>query len=923
MSDIKINNRLNDVNIRFIKVKKQSKQPLEQDWAKAKNYTYNSPEILNWIESGGNYGITSPSGFAVFIDADIKPLQERLDASLPPTFRWSTGKPGHFEYAYFIEDVPMGCFPLRAGAYVKGKGGMVVGPGSIHPTGVAYGEREIRDVPIATVTEKQLMDALSEFLINKKSGNPEETLTHLKGPGPENIDREKIIQILTPYWDAADENRNDLTLDIAGFIRRSGGTVEDAITIISGLVKNTGKGSDHIQGAKYAFNREGGEDSKIKGFTSLKTKMSELISKTPEELEQDINALTGAMPVKKDYATPEGNVEFDITESKKIGYDERIKDFYTLDYTTDNGIRRNHIISIPIKWKGLAIDDNGDYFYHATIDGKTDYYTFDGVKDALNRHGITGSHKEKVLEFLTYYTMDKNKINNAEHIHPDIIYLDKEGIIRLDNPYKFPVLDILKKLHAFYSISTSPDNFLINMAYMAIAPLSYHIRKNNLMFPNLINSGFAGAGKTSNLMLLANKGYAHPELHFIRNDLKTFYTLMQAVSKTISPITLEDVDMDWFRNLSSMLKGSADTVNAGSRGNMNKVDKYESKSQLCIDTNDSIDREIAQMDRYIVCNYSAEAREKINIGQFEKLRSEIPTGFMYPVFEAIFSGVKLQDVINEVYNVGNRDDIKKSILTYVIKKLNALMPPNGQFIIPDLSLIGTDANSTDWAAELYNIVYFAYEKMQSDVKNAPYGLQHGIVRVEGKDVYLATTAYNMIRRATEMPYKTIKEFYNNTATKYYTVKITSTRFETNTHPVLCIKITPTEALLEEESKDKRKPEGQAPPVEAPKQGPESEDAAMIMDSRDNNKDYEILYKRLDKDFNKFDGAFFYGGHIIVESIRNIRAPGASEIAYVLYKLKIPKPATDSDYPKGWLSFTTSTEPLDEKAYNALSRGDQE
>jgi hypothetical protein len=103
---------------------------------------------------------------------------------------------------------------------------------------------------------------------------------------------------------------------------------------------------------------------------------------------------------------------------------------------------------------------------------------------------------------------------------------------------------------------------------------------------------------------------------------------------------------------------------------------------------------------------------------------------------------------------------------------------------------------------------------------------------------------------------------------------------------------------------------------------ESEHASMIMDYRYNNKDSEILYYRLNKDFNKFDGAFFYGSSIIVDSIRNIRVPGTSEIAYVLYKLRIPKHATDSDYPKGWLSFTTSAEPLNEKAYNALSKGDQ-
>ncbi len=917
MRNIEINGKLNNINIRFIKVQKKSKQPLETNWQNNKNYPFNSPEIAQWLKEGGNYGLTSPSGFVVFIDADIKPLQQRLDASLPPTFRWSTGKEGHFEYAYSIKDVPMGCFPLRGGAYVKGRGGMVVGPGSVHPTGVVYGAREIRDVPIATVTEKQLMDALSEFLNNKKSGGTQETIEYSKPPRTRGIDREKIIHILTPYWDAANERRNDLTLDIAGFIRRAGGSIEDAITIISGLVSNTGKGSDHIQGAKYAFSREGDEETPIRGFTSLKNKMAELADKTPQEVKQDIIELAEIIRVKKGNTAPEGNVEVNITEFQITGYDEHNGDFYTLDIS-DKRNRRTHLISIPIKWHGLAIDDNGDIFYHAIIDGKTDYYSFDGVKDALNKHKITGSHLEKVIEFLTLYGTDKSRLRNAEHIHPDIIYVDKGGIIRLENPYKFPVSDILAKLYKFYCISSAPDNYLINLAYMVMAPLSYHIRKNNLMFPYLINSGFAGAGKTSNLILLANKGYAHPELHFIRNDLKTFYTLMQAISKTTSPVTLEDVDMEWFRNLASMLKGSADTANAGSRGNMNKVDKYEAKSQICIDTNDSIDKEIAQMDRYIVCNYSAEARAKINIGQFEKLRGEIPTGFMYPVFEAVFSGFKLQDVINEIYNVGNRDDIKKSVITYVIKKLNALMPPHEQFIIPDLSLIGTDANSTDWAAEIYNIAFFSYGAITSDPKNAPYGLHLQALKVKDNTIFLTSSGYNSVQKAVNLPYRTLKEFINNSDSKDYIVKLTSARMLDHAYPVLCMAITPTDALIQAQKDDHReqpKAIHRADPVKEPEPIP------MAMEQEYSNMETEPLYYRLNKDFNKFDGAFFYSGHIIVDSVRKIMVPGTSNVAYALYKLRIPKHATDSDYPKGWLSFTTSAEPLDEKAYNALSKGD--
>ena len=87
-----------------------------------------------------------------------------------------------------------------------------------------------------------------------------------------NIDREEIVRILTPYWARADGKRNEFTLAIAGFIARSGGTEEDATFIISALAKLTGKGSDHILGAKYAFHREG----PVKGFRSLEQLMEDV-----------------------------------------------------------------------------------------------------------------------------------------------------------------------------------------------------------------------------------------------------------------------------------------------------------------------------------------------------------------------------------------------------------------------------------------------------------------------------------------------------------------------------------------------------------------------------------------------------------------------------------------------------------------------
>jgi hypothetical protein len=90
--------------------------------------------------------------------------------------------------------------------------------------------------------------------------------------GTGKVDREEIIRILEPYWVRANGRRNDFTLAIAGFIARSGGTEEDATFIISELARLTGKGHDHIPGARYAFRRAG----PLKGFRTLEQLMEVL-----------------------------------------------------------------------------------------------------------------------------------------------------------------------------------------------------------------------------------------------------------------------------------------------------------------------------------------------------------------------------------------------------------------------------------------------------------------------------------------------------------------------------------------------------------------------------------------------------------------------------------------------------------------------
>jgi hypothetical protein len=260
-----------DVNIRFIKVKFRAKEALEKCWQIRKNYGFHSSEIREWIKNGGNYGLTSPTGFACFVDADTREIQNVLESSLPETLRWSTGREEHYQYAYSIADEPVGCIPMKDGAYVKGKGGYALGPGSVHPNGTIYGSREVRDVPIAIVNKTDLINTLKKFMMS----DPENSKGFQFSPlskGPAKINKEEVVKILLPYWVKANGRRNELTLSIAGFIAHSGGSEDDALFVISNLCERTRKGHDHILGARYAFHRDG----PVKGFRSLEQLMEEI-----------------------------------------------------------------------------------------------------------------------------------------------------------------------------------------------------------------------------------------------------------------------------------------------------------------------------------------------------------------------------------------------------------------------------------------------------------------------------------------------------------------------------------------------------------------------------------------------------------------------------------------------------------------------
>jgi hypothetical protein len=125
---------------------------------KLNNYAFDDPEFQKWLKQGKNYGVTGAGNLVKLESDDIDRWKTLgiLDL-LPETFtvQSSTTNRQHF---YFlcpeISDCPL--FDPESGEDIghirgtgndRGKGGMVVGPGSLHPSGVRY--TIVKDVPIA------------------------------------------------------------------------------------------------------------------------------------------------------------------------------------------------------------------------------------------------------------------------------------------------------------------------------------------------------------------------------------------------------------------------------------------------------------------------------------------------------------------------------------------------------------------------------------------------------------------------------------------------------------------------------------------------------------------------------------------------------------------------------------------------------
>jgi len=198
--------RLQHDDFRFVKVAKGGKNPIEMSWQDKNNYKWNSSQIKEHVEKGGNYGVLGGFGNLVIIDCDSREVENSVKNSLPDTFTVRTGGGGAHFY-YICNDLSNPIRLSSGDSYgdigdVQSKGKQVIGAGSTHPNGNKY--KVENDINLAKIDAESIRVALKDYIKTESHVSAREEKSKLQ-----EINKDLDISILSVVDTAGLKHRGD------------------------------------------------------------------------------------------------------------------------------------------------------------------------------------------------------------------------------------------------------------------------------------------------------------------------------------------------------------------------------------------------------------------------------------------------------------------------------------------------------------------------------------------------------------------------------------------------------------------------------------------------------------------------------------------------------------------------------------------
>jgi len=177
--------QLSQTGFRFCKL--NGKIPCEKDWQNTKNYSYNDPELTDWLTASNNIGVVTGYNLLLVLDFDDMEFYNKYKDKLPETFTVLSGGRSLPHMYYIVKDCDSAPNFKHGKLDIKGLGGQVVCPGSkISREDGTIGEYVVsNNIPISNIS----YNLIKKLFGIKKSISPERINNLLKigaSPGERN-----------------------------------------------------------------------------------------------------------------------------------------------------------------------------------------------------------------------------------------------------------------------------------------------------------------------------------------------------------------------------------------------------------------------------------------------------------------------------------------------------------------------------------------------------------------------------------------------------------------------------------------------------------------------------------------------------------------------------------------------------------------
>lgn len=654
---------------------------------------------------------------------------------------------------------------------LKGDGGYVVAPPSVHPvTGNKY------------VLGNDLTPApMPEWMMNLWKGAEMETSPDYEsssvtiGSRPLSEDQVREISgIFAKYYGPSHGFGHNLALAFYGMMAHRGVPQKDIARIVDRIVADNGYTGLTKADISSTYKRllHGG---KIWGMSKLLHIIKEHSDKLPDvvEIKDWVSFNLADLPATICYEWANGH---------KICLDVPMGTFYTqttvYDSKGNDHEKVEPVVQVPIKMNGVVLDGDVPKF-DTVFYGKR--YVAD-INTLMSRISVdqrtSRVHSEMIMMFLVNYLNDH--VADAKIYHADPIWIDTENIMHiewLDDSHNivawpsFDIKDLLTTLNELWKITTNPDAFVRLMGWSLFAPYSYYSRLKRIPVPFKALSGITESAKTEMAMLFVSEGYNQESGSVLigENQIETKFTEMEQLSRSVLPAVFDDLSVQYLQKRESFFKNIYLGTKAGARGRADQsVNEYPNKRNFVLTINDEMQISRAQIGRYDVELFTKEHSERQNIAEYTRLKAKLPNGFMLALNREIFNGKRFDEIIKDMRGgIKQRGEWNQQIIKYCINEINTLCVKYG---IPPFTCNGhREGTGLDHFTMVCEFLMEQYHRhMVARESGHAMFTEVGDTEMDVDDlgnetyvIWFTTTAFRKITLKLRLPYETVKDFMNS------------------------------------------------------------------------------------------------------------------------------------------------------------------